>query len=62
MSGDGSASPRGLDHDMIETRNLAVLAGMKEIVECGDEVAEHGAAQAPFSSTMIVSSLRAASR
>ena len=42
----GIGEPRGLDHDMIETRNRAVLAGVIEIVERGDEVAEHGAAQA----------------
>ena len=38
--------PRRLDHDVIEARNLAVLARVIEIVQRGDEIAEHGAAQA----------------
>ena len=38
--------PRCLDHHVIEARNLAVLAGVIEVVERGHEIAEHGAAQA----------------
>jgi hypothetical protein len=38
--------PRGFDHHMIEARNDAVLALVIKIVERGDEIAEHGAAQA----------------
>src|SRR5262249_55057041 len=36
----------GLDHDVVERRNLTRLAAMVETVQRADEVAEHGAAEA----------------